>query len=33
VVSSALPVTATMQFDFDSDLTTATPSYGGRAVF
>jgi len=33
VVGSALPVTATMQFDFDSDLSAATPSYGGRAVF
>jgi hypothetical protein len=33
VVSSALPVTAVMSFDFDNDLTTPTPSYGGRAVF
>jgi hypothetical protein len=33
VVSSALPVTATMQFDFDNDLTSPTASYGGRAVF
>ena len=33
VVSSALPVTATLQFDFDSDLTTVAVGYGGRAVF
>jgi hypothetical protein len=33
VVSSALPVTATMQFDFDNDLTSPTLAYGGRAVF
>jgi hypothetical protein len=33
VVSSAQPVTATMQFDFDNDLTSPTLSYGGRAVF
>jgi hypothetical protein len=33
IVSSALPVTATLQFDFDNDVTAPTPSYGGRAVF
>jgi hypothetical protein len=33
VVSSALPVTATLQFDFDDDLTTVAVGYGGRAVF
>jgi hypothetical protein len=33
VVSSALPVTATLQFDFDNDLTTVAVGYGGRAVF
>jgi hypothetical protein len=33
VVSSALPVTATLQFDFDNDLTAPTVTYGGRAVF
>jgi hypothetical protein len=33
IVSSVAPVTITMQFDFDDDLTVATTSYGGRAVF
>ena len=33
VVSSALPVTATMAFDFDNDLATVAAGYGGRAVF
>jgi len=33
VVSSALPVTATMQFDFDDDLTVTPTAYQGRAVF
>jgi hypothetical protein len=33
VVSSALPVTATMQFDFDNDMAVVAGSYGGRAVF
>ncbi len=33
VVSSALPVTATMQFDFDNDLTVSPTAYQGRAVF
>jgi hypothetical protein len=33
VVSSALPVTATMSFDFDNDMAVVAGSYGGRAVF
>ena len=33
IVSSVAPVTITMQFDFDDDLTVTTTSYGGRAVF
>ena len=33
VVSSALPVTATMSFDFDDDVAAVAGSYGGRAVF
>jgi hypothetical protein len=33
VVSSALPVTSTMQFDFDDDLTVTPTAYQGRAVF
>jgi hypothetical protein len=33
VVSSAIPETANLQFDFDNDLTSPTATYGGRAVF
>ena len=33
VVNSALPVTATMSFDFDNDMGVVAGSYGGRAVF
>jgi hypothetical protein len=33
IVSSALPVAATMQFDFDDDLTVSPTAYQGRAVF
>jgi len=33
VVGSALPVTATLQFDFDNDLTTVAVGYRGRAIF
>ena len=33
IVSSVAPVTITMSFDFDDDLTVPTAAYGGRAVF